>query len=106
MYYNLKKIKVMVYPEIEIKEKRKSFSMKVKISKREVQGEVFNSEEITELKKTILEDISEELDSLIVMMVEDDELSDEQILGLDEALGRVSISVEDEEEVEETEEGA
>jgi len=101
----------MVYPEIEIKEKRKSFSMKVKISKREVQGEIFNSEEITELKKTILEDISEELDSLIVMMVEDDELSDEQILGLDEALGRVSISVEEEveeteEEVEETEEEA
>lgn len=91
----------MVYPEIKIKEKRKSFSMKVRISRKDVEGEVFASEDITELKKTILEDISEELDNLITMMVEDEELSDEQILGLDEALGRVSISVEDEEKVEE-----
>jgi len=99
----------MVYPEIEIKEKRKSFSMKVKISKREVQGEVFTSEEVTELKKTILEEIAQELDSLIVLMVEDEELSDEQILGLEQALEKVVVSVENEgvgemEEMEETQE--
>lgn len=100
----------MVYPQIEIKEKRKSFSMKVKILRKDVEGEVFTSEEVTELKKTIMEEISQELDHLIVLMVEDEELSEDQILGLDEALGRVSISVEDEEiveeEVEETEEEA
>jgi len=96
----------MVYPEIKIKEKRKSFSMKVKISKKEVEGEVFTSEDVTELKKTILEEISYEVDNLINMMVEDEELSSEQIVEMENALGKVSISVEDESEVEETEEEA
>jgi hypothetical protein len=92
----------MVYPEIKIKEKSKSFSMKVKISKKEVEGEVFTSEEVTELKRTILEEISYELDNLITLMVEDEELSDEQIGALEDALGKVSISTD--EEVSETEE--
>ena len=99
----------MVYPQIEIKEKRKSFSMKVKILREDVEGEVFTSEEVTELKRTILEEIAQELDSLIVLMVEDEELSDEQILGLEQALEKVVISVENEgmgemEEMEETQE--
>ena len=93
----------MVYPEIKIKEKRKSFSMKVRISKEDVQGEIFSSEEVTELKKTILEEIAQELDSLITLMVEDEELSDEQILGLENSLSKVSITVEDESETEEVE---
>ena len=93
----------MVYPEIKIKEKRKSFSMRVKVSKKEVQGEVFTSEEVTELKRTILEEISYELDNLINLMVEDEELNEQQLDALAEALSKVSISVEDESEVEETE---
>lgn len=98
----------MVYPEIKIKEKRKSFSMKVIISKEDVQGEVFTPEDVTELKRTILEDVSYNLDELIVMMVEDEELSEDQTLVLEKALDKVTISVEDEnemiEEVEEVEE--
>lgn len=94
----------MVYPEIKIKEKRKSFSMRVKVSKKEVQGEIFTSEEVTELKRTILEEISYELDNLINMMVEDEDLNDEQIEGLEDALAKVSITVEDESETEEVEE--
>lgn len=94
----------MVYPEIKIKEKRKSFSMRVKVSKKEVQGEIFTSEEVTELKRTILEEISYELDNLINMMVEDEDLNDEQIEGLENALAKVSIAVEDESETEEVEE--
>lgn len=93
----------MVYPEIKIKEKRKSFSMRVKVSKKEVQGEVFTSEEVTELKRTILEEISYELDNLINLMVEDEELNEQQLDALAEALDKVSISVEDESEVEESE---
>ena len=93
----------MVYPEIKIKEKRKSFSMRVKVSKKEVQGEVFTSEEVTELKRTILEEISYELDNLINLMVEDEELNEQQLDALAEALSKVSISVEDESEVEESE---
>lgn len=95
----------MVYPEIKIKEKRKSFTMKVKISKKEVEGEVFTSEEVTELKRTILEEISYELDNLVHMMVEDEELSVEQIEAMENALSKVSVSIENEtEEVSETEE--
>lgn len=93
----------MVYPEIKIKEKRKSFSMRVKVSKKEVQGEVFTSEEVTELKRTILEEISYELDNLINLMVEDEDLNEVQVEALENALSKVSISVEDESEVEETE---
>lgn len=93
----------MVYPEIKIKEKRKSFSMRVKVSKKDVQGEVFTSEEVTELKRTILEEISYELDNLINLMVEDEELNEQQLDALAEALNKVSISVEDESEVEESE---
>jgi len=97
----------MVYPEIKIKEKRKSFTMKVKISKKEVEGEVFTSEEVTELKRTILEEISYELDNLVQMMVEDEELSIEQIEAMENALSKVSVSIENEtEEVSETEEKA
>jgi hypothetical protein len=97
----------MVYPEIKIKEKRKSFTMKVKISKKEVEGEVFTSEEVTELKRTILEEISYELDNLVHMMVEDEELSVEQIEAMENALSKVSVSIENEtEEVSETEEKA
>ena len=96
----------MVYPEIKIKEKRKSFSMRVKVSKKEVQGEVFTSEEVTELKRTILEEISYELDNLINLMVEDEDLNEVQVEALENALSKVSISVEDESEVEETEEQA
>jgi|LakMenE01Jun11ns_1017448.scaffolds.fasta_scaffold9959328_11 hypothetical protein len=97
----------MVYPEIEIKEKRKSFTMKVKISKKEVEGEVFTSEEVTELKRTILEEINYELDNLVHMMVEDEELSVEQIEAMENALNKVSVSIENEsEEVSETEEKA
>jgi hypothetical protein len=83
----------MVYPEIKIKEKRKSFTMKVIISKEDVQGELFTQEDVTELKKTILEDVSYNLDELIVMMVEDEELGEDQILGLEKALEKVTISV-------------
>lgn len=89
----------MVYPEIKIKEKRKSFSMKVIIPKEDVQGEVFTPEDVTELKRTILEDVSYKLDELIVLMVEDEELSEEQILGLEKSLEKVVISVEYENEV-------
>ena len=91
MYYKFK-IKIMVYPEIKIKEKRKSFTMKVKISKKDVQGEVFTSEEVTELKKSILEEINYELDNLINLMVEDVDLSYEQIQAMENALNKVSIS--------------
>jgi hypothetical protein len=97
----------MVYTEIEIKEKRKSFTMKVKISKKEVEGEVFTSEEVTELKRTILEEINYELDNLVHMMVEDEEFSVEQIESMENALNKVSVSIENEsEEVSETEEKA
>ena len=84
----------MIYPEIKIKEKRKSFTMKVIIPKEDVQGEVFTQEDVTELKRTILEDVSYNLDELIVMMVEDEELGEDQILGLEKALEKVTISVE------------
>ena len=81
--------------------------MKVKISKKEVEGEFFTSEEVTELKRTILEEISYELDNLVQMMVEDEELSIEQIEAMENALNKVSVSIENEtEEVSETEEKA
>jgi hypothetical protein len=81
--------------------------MKVKISKKEVEGEVFTSEEVTELKRTILEEINYELDNLVHMMVEDEELSVEQIEAMENALNKVSVSIENEsEEVSETEEKA
>jgi hypothetical protein len=81
--------------------------MKVKISKKEVEGEVFTSEEVTELKRTILEEINYELDNLVHMMVEDEELSVEQIEAMANALNKVSVSIENEtEEVSETEEKA
>jgi GTP cyclohydrolase II len=93
----------MVYPEIKIKEKNKSFSMKVRIAKEEVQGDVFTSEDVTELKRTILELISYKLDDLIVMMVEDEDLTFEQTQEMDNALSKVSVSVETEAQEEETE---
>lgn len=94
----------MVYPEIKIKEKRKSFSMKVRISKEDVQGEVFTSEEVTELKRTILEEISYEVDNLINLMVEDEELSYEQINEMENALNKVTVSAESNEDVSEEDE--
>lgn len=93
----------MVYPEIKIKEKNKSFSMKVRIAKEEVQGDVFTSEDVTELKRTILELISYKLDDLIVMMVEDEDLTFEQTQEMDNALSKVLVSVETEAQEEETE---
>ena len=91
----------MVNTKIKIKEKRKSFIMNLKISKKEVQGKVFDSEDLTELKRTILEEINYEVDNLINKMVEDEELTYKQIEAMESALSKVSITVEETEEVEE-----
>jgi hypothetical protein len=91
----------MVKTKIKIKEKSKSFIMNLKISKKEVQGRVFDSEDLTELKRIILEEINYEVDNLINKMVEDEELTYEQIEAMESALSKVSIAVEETEEVEE-----
>lgn len=95
----------MVFPEIKIKEKRKSFNLKMKISKKEVKGIFLSSEEVTELKQSILDELNYEVENLIRMMVEDEELSDEQSDAFESALDRVSVSVAESEITEgETEE--
>lgn len=88
----------MVFPKIKIKERRKSFTLKMKISKKEVQGFTLDSEELTELKRSILEDLSYEVDNLIDLMVEDEELSELQIEAFESALGKVSITVDENED--------
>lgn len=88
----------MVFPKIKIKERRKSFTLKMKISKKEVQGFTLDSEELTELKRSILEDLSYEVDNLIDLMVEDEELSELQIEAFESALGKVSIAVDEDED--------
>jgi hypothetical protein len=93
----------MVYPEIKIKEKGKSFNLKMKISKKEVNGVVLNPDEVIELKRTILEEISYEVDNLIEMMIEDEELNEEQLESFQNSLDKVQVSIE-EVEVEEVSE--
>jgi hypothetical protein len=93
----------MVYPEIKITEKRKSFNLKVKISKKDVKGVVFTSEDVTELKRTILEELNSEVDELIHSMVENDELNNSEYTELCRALDKVSVHVEGNQETEDEE---
>ena len=77
----------------------------MKISKKEVKGVVLSSEEVTELKQSILDELNYEVENLIRMMVEDEELSEEQSDAFESALDRVSVSVAESEITEgETEE--
>lgn len=82
----------MVFPQIKSKEKKKSFNLKLKISKKEVEGLTLNPEEVTELKRTLLEELNYEIDNLIEMMVENEELDNVQYAAFHDSLNKVFIS--------------
>lgn len=85
----------MVFPEFKIKEKRKSFNLRMKISKNDVEGIVLGPEDVTELKREILEELSYQVDDLINLMVEDEELSEFQEIELENSLNKVTVFVDE-----------
>lgn len=81
----------MIYPEITTKEKRKSFILKIKVSKKELRE--VSAEDLTELKRGVLEEISYELDNLVYETIDlDGDLTYDDVK---ENLDRVSIETND-----------
>ena len=61
----------MIFAKIKSKEKKKSHTFKMTISKKDVNGVVVSVEQLKELKKELLNQISFELDTFIIDMIED-----------------------------------
>lgn len=95
----------MINPTIKIKEKKNSFTCKIKISKEEIESYLTSPEDVAELKKDFLEAIAAEFDSVVTSTVEEVNGEDEANR-VSEVLETVSISITpvDETEVEEEEE--
>lgn len=92
-----------MYPEIKIKEKKNSYVCKVKVSKEDM-TDYLTVEGMAEFKKDFLQSISDELDSFITQLVNDED-GYEVALQVEEVLETVQITqIEKEVEEEETEE--
>ena len=96
-----------MYPEIKIKEKKNSYVCKVKVSKEDM-TDYATVEGMAEFKKDFLQSISDELDSFITQLVNDED-GYEAAIQVEEVLETIQITqiekeVEEEETVEETEE--
>jgi hypothetical protein len=96
-----------MYPEIKIKEKKNSYVCKVKVSKEDM-TDYATVEGMAEFKKDFLQSISDELDSFITQLVNDED-GYEAAIQVEEVLETIQITqiekeVEEEETEEETEE--
>jgi 6-pyruvoyl-tetrahydropterin synthase len=100
----------MIFAKIKSKEKKKSHTFKMTISKKDVNGVVVSVEELKELKKELLDQISFELDTFIIDMIEDkSEVGTDELVEILEDLAKIQVSeigkeVEEEEAEEELEE--
>lgn len=96
----------MIFAKIKIKEKKKSHTFKMIISKKDVNGVVVSVEELKELKKELLDQISFELDTFIIDMIEDKkELETDKLIEILEYLAKIQVNeIGEEVEVEEVEE--
>lgn len=100
----------MIFTKIKSKEKKKSHTFKMTISKKDVNGVVVSVEELKELKKELLDQISFELDTFIIDMIEDkSEVGTDELVEILEDLAKIQVSeigkeVEEEEAEEELEE--
>ena len=93
----------MINPTIKIKEKKNSYTCKIKISKEEIESYLSTPEGVAELKKDFLETIASEFDSLVIETAEDIN-SPEEASQIAEILETVTICKAEVEETEETEE--
>jgi len=100
----------MIFAKIKSKEKKKSHTFKMTISKKDVNGVVVSVEELKELKKELLDQISFELDTFIIDMIEDkSEVGTDELVEILEDLAKIQVSeigkeVEEEEVKDELEE--
>ena len=90
-----------MYPEIKIKDKKNSYVCKVKVSKEDM-TDYLTVDGMAEFKKDFLQSISDELDSFITQLVNDED-GYEAALQVEEVLETIQIT-QIEKEVEETEE--
>ena len=90
-----------MYPEIKIKEKKNSYVCKVKVSKEDM-TDYATVEGMAEFKKDFLQSISDELDSFITQLVNDED-GYEVAIQVEGVLETIQIT-QIEKEVEETEE--
>jgi hypothetical protein len=95
----------MIDPTIKIKEKKNSFTCKIKISKEEIESYLSTPEGVAELKKDFLEAVANEFDSLVIDTVNDVNGQDEanQVAEILETvyICNEPMSVKEEEEKEE-----
>lgn len=61
----------MIDPTIKIKEKKNSYTCKIKISKEEIESYLSTPEGVAELKKDFLEAVASEFDNLVIETVEE-----------------------------------
>ena len=100
----------MIFAKIKSKEKKKSHTFKMTISKKDVNGVVVSVEQLKELKKELLNQISFELDTFIIDMIEDkSEVGADELVEILEDLAKIQVSeigkeIEEEEVEEELEE--
>ena len=93
----------MIFAKIKSKEKKKSHTFKMTISKKDVNGVVVSVEQLKELKKELLNQISFELDTFIIDMIEDKkEVETDKLIEILEDLAKIQVN-EIGEEVEEEE---
>lgn len=89
----------MIDPTIKIKEKKNSYTCKIKISKEEIESYLTSPEGAAELKKDFLEFLAAEFDSFVIDTVE--ELNgNEEAIQVSDILETVQISIEPSNEVE------
>lgn len=86
----------MIYPEIKTKDKKNSFSIKIKLPKKGVIDIFTDSENLIEFKKTILEVVSYEVNSFIINSVNSLDLDIEQSQKINSILNKVSVTTESE----------
>lgn len=96
----------MIDPTIKIKEKKNSFTCKIKISKEEIESYLSTPEGVAELKKDFLEAVSNEFDSLVIDTVADVNGQDEanQVAEILETVTICQAETEVSEETQEEEE--
>lgn len=86
----------MVYPEIKTKDKKNSFSIKIKLSKEDITNILTDSESLIELKRTILEVVTYEVDNFIINSADLWDTDIEKIKKVNSALNKVSVTTESE----------